>query len=108
MTRPSREELTDSKDHFFAVKVKHVAEFKHEEVYAEYSYRISPFVSDLPSADDDLGFQGFSKSVETPTGTTYRSYVCTELMSIDKGSRTHKKLKKNLAKEPWMRTAGGV
>lgn len=109
MSRPSREEIIDGRDYYFAVKVKHVAEHRHEEVHAEYTYRISSFVSELPSSDDDLGFQGFRmEDVDYPSEARLRSYVCTEMMCITRGGKKHGRLKKQLGKQPWERTAGGV
>lgn len=95
-------------DHYYVVKVKHEAKEEHEENYSEYSYRIAEYPSELPSCDDDLGFLGFSGDYDVQKNDRLRSYVCTETQLIKRGSRKEGELKRELCKEPWERTSGGV
>lgn len=92
---------------FYVVKVKHVAYDGHTDDYAEYTYSMSDKVGDLPSADDDMEFQGFQGGYEPGTSST-ESYVCTDIRPVEFGSRTFDELKRELDKEPWERTAGGI
>lgn len=93
-------------DYYYAVKVKHVDTELGDEVYEEFTYRIANSPRFLPSEDDDLGFLGFDADREMKG--IGNSYVCTDVMCIDRGSRSDRKLKEELAKEPHERTVGGL
>lgn len=93
-------------DHYYAVKVKHVDTLNSKEEYEEFTYRIANSPRFLPSEDDDLGFLGFDADREMKG--IGNSYVCTDIMCVDRGSRKDKDLKEELAKQPHERTVGGV
>jgi len=93
-------------DYYYVVKVKSAASIGNDEEYAEFEYRIANSPRSLPSSDDDLGFLGFEGDYKK--GGVLESYVCTDVMCIDKGSRKERELKDELAKEPWERTVGGI